>query len=268
MQQQAAEAFRTFEEAGFEDWQQVLPPGWHTIHGTVKIHPTMPMPQLGVERRVWLRLPSSYFHSTRDYPIIIFQDGQNLFDEATSFKGQEWRVDETLLALEGRGLEAIAVGIDNGGHTRRGMEYHPFLADTLLPHVSRACEGRVRAERDSTAVIGSSWGALISLYTFFRRPDVFGICGAMSTSTSERMLRFIEQQPFPGGRVWIDHGQDAQSMSLRLIAVLRAMGYDLGTNLDYYYDDGEHEELAWAWRLPAALQFLMLESAPAYAPMR
>ena len=42
------------------------------------------------------------------------QDGQNLFDNLTSFSG-EWQVDETLNNLFNQGdYGAIVVGIDNG----------------------------------------------------------------------------------------------------------------------------------------------------------
>ena len=54
------------------------------------------------------------------------QDGQNLFDNATSFAG-EWQVDETLNTLFNAGdYGAIVVGIDNGGGARLD-EYSPWL---------------------------------------------------------------------------------------------------------------------------------------------
>ena len=56
-----------------------------------------------VERRnvdVWL--PPDYFSAeatARRYPVIYCQDGQNLFDPATSFVGVDWGIDETMTRL-------------------------------------------------------------------------------------------------------------------------------------------------------------------------
>ncbi len=41
-------------------------------------------------------------------------DGQNLFDEVTSYAG-EWHVDSTMESLSQEGIEAIVVGIPNAG---------------------------------------------------------------------------------------------------------------------------------------------------------
>ena len=51
-------------------------------------------------------------------------DGQNVFDDATSFSG-EWGVDEALDTLGLKYKECIVVGIDNGGDKRLN-EYCPY----------------------------------------------------------------------------------------------------------------------------------------------
>ncbi|HEU5425021.1 MAG TPA: alpha/beta hydrolase-fold protein [Nitrolancea sp.] len=267
----------TFEELGFVEWWNALPPGQHTVAGTVKLRRDLDAPQLGDRRTLWLRLPSSYFDSERAYPVIVMHDGQNLFDEATSFLGEEWRVDETLLALEPE-LEAIVVGVENGG-ARRLQEYNPwpadtragdylaFLTDTVLPLVRLACAGRTLDEPTQTLILGSSLGALISLYAYFKRPDVFGLCGAMSPPTwQRRLIPYLAGQRHIGGRIYVDHGRlkplgpgdnadvgcDGQAVR---DALLRA-GYRLDHDLFYRHDDGAHDEHAWAARLPEALRLL------------
>jgi len=68
-------------------------------------------------------VPANYFsphNRTRSYPVLYMQDGQNLFDAATSRSG-EWHLDETVEHLVG-GLKIppmFVVGIDNGGATRK-----------------------------------------------------------------------------------------------------------------------------------------------------
>src|SRR5688572_8047759 len=46
------------------------------------------IPQLNRTRRVWIYLPPSYSSSTRKYPVLYMHDGQNVFDDATSFSGE------------------------------------------------------------------------------------------------------------------------------------------------------------------------------------
>src|SRR5262249_21960453 len=123
--------------------------GWEpfsgeTVAGDVRILRELASPELGNARDVYVYLPPSHGTDERRYPVIYFQDGQNLFDDATSFAG-EWRVDETLETLAAEGLEAIAVGIANAGSARpaeysaatgdRGRDYIRFLVETVKPLV-------------------------------------------------------------------------------------------------------------------------------------
>ncbi|MEO7360583.1 MAG: alpha/beta hydrolase-fold protein, partial [Gemmatimonadaceae bacterium] len=61
------------------------------------------IPSLGRTRRVWVYLPPGYEVGTQRYPVMYLQDGQNVFDAATSFAG-EWGVDETIDSLATRGV--------------------------------------------------------------------------------------------------------------------------------------------------------------------
>lgn len=95
-------------------WREVLTDEvTHTITGDVHIIEAYTVPQ--TERRVWIYLPRSYYKDNRSYPVCYMNDGQNVFDQATSW-GSEWGVDETLekMTLEDPALEAIVVAIDHG----------------------------------------------------------------------------------------------------------------------------------------------------------
>ena len=66
--------------------------------------------------RVWL--PPRYDapeNSSRLYPVLYLNDGQNLFDRTIAFGGVEWQVDETADRLIRQEVIAplIIVGIDN-----------------------------------------------------------------------------------------------------------------------------------------------------------
>src|SRR5262245_61912425 len=87
--------------------------------------------------RVWL--PPGYDDASnagRLYPILYLNDGQNLFENSTSFTGVEWQVDETAdrLIREDVIEPMIIVGIDNTGKDRL-REYMPHRS--LHPRMLR-----------------------------------------------------------------------------------------------------------------------------------
>jgi hypothetical protein len=131
----------------------------------------MAMPQLGRTRRIWVYLPPDYGAAGKKYPVIYMQDGQNVFDRATSFAG-EWGVDETLTRLAAQGdAGAIVVAINNG-ERNRNEEFHPinpdtgrpgraddylaFIVSTLKPLIDRAFA--TKPDRANTAIMGASSG--------------------------------------------------------------------------------------------------------------
>ena len=70
-------------------------------------------------RMLRVLVPANYFsphNAHRSYPVLYMQDGQNLFDEATSNAG-EWHVDETVEHLVGsfKIPPMFVVGIDYAG---------------------------------------------------------------------------------------------------------------------------------------------------------
>src|SRR4051812_42215476 len=91
----------------------------------------------GNTRTLRILLPSGYDapdNQARRYPVLYLNDGQNLFDAATStFTGREWRVDETVrdLIAAGRIPPIVVVGIDHAGRRERFREYFPWV-DTFL----------------------------------------------------------------------------------------------------------------------------------------
>ena len=86
-------------------------PRLHTVGDRLQVQlPPLRYPAFGDPRTLRIYLPPGYHAAgARRYPVIYFFDGQNLFDDATSYAG-EWGVDETLdhLARQ-QGFAAIAV---------------------------------------------------------------------------------------------------------------------------------------------------------------
>ncbi|MBI2373493.1 MAG: phosphonate ABC transporter ATP-binding protein [Deltaproteobacteria bacterium] len=230
-------------------------------------------------RRVWIYLPPGY--SSEDlsirHPVLYMLDGQNLFDNATSFSG-EWSVDETLEAgiRSGEAQPLIVVGIDNGGAARID-EYTPWADDAsseggggeahleaiitvLKPWVDAQLRTLPAAEH--TGFGGSSLGGLMSVYTAYAHADVFGRIAALSPSVwwaNERLVDFVTAGAKPPVRLWTDMGTAEGSLESfrRLVAALGADGFVEGNDLRALEVLGaDHSEPAWAARFPQIVRFL------------
>lgn len=263
-------------------------PANSTITGDVTTH-TVPGFLNG--RRVWVYLPPDYDAQTdRRYPVLYMFDGQNVFDQATSFAG-EWGVDETCESLIASGAMApiIVVAVDNGGGSRI-LEYTPWydpnfgsggggeahlqqFIDVLIPWVN--ANYRTLAHPQHTGIAGSSLGGLMSVYAAYAHPEVFGRIGALSPSiwwNDRELLDYVQSHGKPDSRLYADMGTlESGSMVDRdgngiddSIDNLRALrdrmttqGFVLGNDLTIVEDvGGRHNEAYWRQRFPGALQFL------------
>jgi hypothetical protein len=65
--------------------------------------------------------------SRQPYPLLLLNDGQNLFEDALSFSGCSWRAAEAAAELitSGQLPPFLVVGIDHAGANRSG-EYLPY----------------------------------------------------------------------------------------------------------------------------------------------
>jgi predicted alpha/beta superfamily hydrolase len=243
----------------------------HTAVGEVLVLPGLYSPQLDNQRDVLVYLPPAHADGASRFPVLYMHDGQNLFDGGTAFGGNEWQVDETLEALSGEGLPAIAVGLLNAGEARvreyspfpgfgeaRGGAYLAFLIETVKPLIDGAF--RTQPGREHTGIIGSSMGGLISLYGFFRHPEVFGLAGGLSPAlwyTRGAIYDFVSKAAYVPGKIYLDNGT-RESSAARMERLLVEKGYQPGRDLLYVVEDGgRHTETAWAGRLPNALRFLL-----------
>lgn len=247
----------------------------HTAGPRVTVlEPALAMPGLERTRTLRVYLPPSYASSDQRYPVIYMHDGQNLFDDATSYAG-EWGVDEILDELaRTHHFEAIVVGVDNGGEKRmnelspwtnekfgaaEGEQYLHFLTDVVKPYVD--AHFRTRTDAQSTAIFGSSMGGLESHYAIHERPDVYGKAGVFSPSywfapavsaytqahglpASARMYLYV------GGKEGAEMTDGAQQMRDLLTA---QHGASLTLNV---VADAEHNESAWRADFARALIWL------------
>lgn len=242
------------------------------------LNPTFYMPQLNRSRRVWLYLPPDYFTTNKNYPVIYMHDGQNLFDNSTSFSG-EWQVDETLNNLHQNGdYGAIVVGIDNGG-THRINEYGPwvnsqygggqghlymdFIVETLKPYID--ANFRTLPQAPYTAMIGSSLGALISTYGQVKFATTFSKVGSFSPAywfNLNELNEFIQNtnQSLAQSRYYFVAGQNESSTMVQNITTIRtalqAKGLTTANTFVKIDSYGTHTEGYWRGEFGAAYQWL------------
>jgi predicted alpha/beta superfamily hydrolase len=229
-------------------------------------------------RDLLVALPPGYERASRRYPVVYLQDGQNLFDPATSF-AHDWRLVATLNQLAGEGTEAIVVGIPNRGRRRRaeyspfrdllhggggGDRYLAFVVETVKPLVDAAF--RTLAGRSHTVIGGASLGGVISLYALYRHAGIFGAASVQSPAlwfARRALLRFVARQPRPAdSRIHLDSGTAEGTETLQDARELRELllhaGYAEGRDLSYVEEEGGgHDELVWGRRFRDALPFLL-----------
>lgn len=264
-----------------QSWEDITGGNNSTATANVQIlSPNFYMPQLDRNRRIWLYLPPDYHTSTKNYPVLYMKDGQNLFDNLTSFSG-EWQVDETLNTLFEQGdYGAIVVGIDNGSSERlneyspwvnnqygggQGEEYMQFIAETLKPYIDE--NFRTRTEPELNALIGSSMGALIATYGACEYPNLFRKIGSFSPAywfaLSDLNTYLSTASNLSDQRIYFVAGQNESSTMVPNITTVRTTMQNNGlttsntfTKIDSY---GTHTESYWRGEFGAAYQWLFMD---------
>lgn len=233
------------------------------------------------QRDVIVYLPPGYNElARRRFPVLYLQDGQNLFDGATSFiPGMYWHVGQTADQAIGDGdvEPLLIVGVYNtksrireytptqvpklgGGRADR---YAKFLIEEVKPFIER--EYRALSGREQTGIGGSSLGGLVSLYVGLKLPHILGRIAALSPSVwwNQGVMRRFAQtaEVHPRPRIWLDVGtkegpRTAQDVE-QFRDVLLQKGWQLNKDLHYErIEGGEHNEAAWAQRVRPFLKFL------------
>jgi enterochelin esterase-like enzyme len=239
---------------------------------------------LSDDRDVIVYVPPGYDEEPqRTYPVLYLHDGQNLFDGRTSFvPGRTWQVlehaDPAIAAGEVEPL--VIVGIYNTGDRRLAEYTHEYnwqmgggeagaygqlVTQELMPWIAR--EYRVRHDRESTGLGGSSLGGLVSLYLGLRYPAVFGKLAVLSPSVwwnHKSILGYLNEhspQMWERPKIWLDVGDQEGQKTLRdvehLARRLKANGWKPGETLHFEkVEGGTHDEASWATRVRPMLKFL------------
>jgi predicted alpha/beta superfamily hydrolase len=271
-------------ELTIEEWSDRFPaaPKKSTASKNVTIIDTaFLIPQLKRTRRIWIYLPECYNSCTKRFPVLYMHDGQNLFDDATSYSG-EWGIDEYLDSLGIDANQCIVVGIDNGGTKRlneycpydfsltgiaanstsnkgEGNEYVDFLVKTLKPFIDK--NYRTVRNKANTAIAGSSMGGLISLYAALKYPRVFGAVGVFSPAfwVAPKIFDDIKAKGKKvSSKIYFYAGKlEGEQMVPGMLKAYETMSKVSKSPMQAVIrDDGRHNEPTWRKEFPLFYQWI------------
>lgn len=236
------------------------------------------IPQLNKTRKIWALLPHDYENSSESYPVMYLQDAQNLFNEEAEFGN--WEIDKKLAVMSEYKIgKIIIIAIEHAKEDRikeynvgttilgkgQGKKYIKFLTETLKPFVDS--NFRTKTEREFTGMGGSSMGALVSIFSGIRYPDVFG------------RLMIFSPSLWVGPKLKIKNGEKAQDTKIYLYAG----GDESGTMIsqvqnfkNQMIEDGfvankmkiklsinklgQHSEVFWSDEFPKAIEWLFFNN--------
>lgn len=249
-------------------------------------------------RTVDIWTPPTYDESAKiGYPVIYMHDGQNLFCSETSFIGIDWGIDAAMCRLISEGtikaalvvgiwntplrmreytpqrqLESQAAGammarcIDEHGGKPLSDNYLNFIIDEVKPFVDE--HYHTATDRKHTFIMGSSMGALVSLYALCEYPSIFGGAGCLSThwpAVDTAILEYLKEMiPDPAHhRIYFDYGTETldmmyESFQKQVDTIMQSAGYGRDeTWITRKYPGADHSERAWRERVHVPLRFFL-----------
>lgn len=238
------------------------------------------IPQLNKKRKVWAILPHDYENSSEHYPVMYLHDAQNLFNEKAKYGN--WEIDKKLAVMSEYKIgKIIVIAIEHAEQDRikeynvgktvlgvgEGKKYIRFVTDTLKPFIDKTY--RVKPEREFTGIGGSSMGALVSIFSGFMYPEVYGKLMIFSPSLwvipkmDFTKVDFSEPGDtkiylYAGGdesKTMIEHVKKFKSNLLKNETVDEQMKIKLSIN-----ELGTHSERYWSDEFPKAIEWLFFSN--------
>lgn len=198
--------------------------------------------------------------------LLIFLDGQNLFESTQTFDRLHWSGEQQFGKWEGpllvvgvpaskrRYPEYIGWSQEPGHYSRSGDKHAAFLVDYVVPYL-KACFPRARLR----GLIGASAGGVAALYTGWRYPKVFPTIGCLSAGRHyfAELLEMFDG--VPAKKIYLscgDRGMDREFLpeSKLFAAALKARKK---ADILCRWHRGDHSEPVWSRRIPDILKFTL-----------
>ena len=221
---------------------------------------------LNRRHRLRVYLPPGYEENTlARYPFAYMQDGQNLFFPHEAFQYKDWGVKETSHIL--RTMQAIEdfiiVGVYSDEnreeeYTKPGYEaYARSIVEELVP--AEKLFLRTTRDRLDRTMWGSSLGGVVSFYTAWQYPEVFGSAACMSSTFTYKddLMERVLSEPKRRVGFYLDSGWpgDNYEVTVAMALALVSRGWRYGRDLLYLcFPHAAHDEKAWGMRLHLPMQ--------------
>ena len=222
---------------------------------------------LGRNHRLRVYVPPGYDENTlAHYPVAFMQDGQNLFFPEEAFAGRDWEVNKTSETLRAMSAveDFIIVGIYSDDRMRDYTDpgyqaYARSLAEEIVPEAHRLL--RIGNHRRYRTVWGSSLGGVVSFYSVWEYPQVFGtaVCMSSTFSHKDNLIERVLNEPGRDVAFYLDSGWpgDNYEVTMAMATALVSRGWKYGLNLLHLcFPQAKHNETAWGLRLHLPMQFL------------
>jgi predicted alpha/beta superfamily hydrolase len=275
-----------------ENWADYF--GVHTVVGDVHlVRSNLPYPQLNATKEIFVYLPPDYHTSTtKTYSVVYLQDGVFNFDSFWDTEYGELKSDETMESFYRQRKEvSILVGIAS---TNRTMEYTPFsnyflktaglldevggqadlymdfVVNNLKPYIDR--NYRTRPEREHTALVGASYGAVAALYGGLKYNQVFSKLGMFSTGflqnysiydwVAHNLPRYRDTKMyFTAGSLEVSNDLpiplNASDDMLRMVKLLESKGF--ADQIRYTIREEKHTWSFWSKEFPLTYSWLFYD---------
>jgi predicted alpha/beta superfamily hydrolase len=222
---------------------------------------------LNRKHRLRVYLPPGYEENPlARYPLAYMQDGQNLFFPEEAFQNMEWEVDETSQILRAmRAIEdLIIVGVYSNErreaeYTQPGYEaYGRSMVEEIVP--AEQLFLRTANDRIDRSMWGSSLGGVVSFYTVWQYPEVFGgaVCMSSTFTHKDDLIERVLSEPRRDVGFYLDSGWpgDNYDETMAMALTLVSRGWRYGRDLIHLcFPRAVHDEKAWGVRLHLPMQF-------------
>jgi len=145
-------------------------------------------------------------------------------------------------------------------YTAPGYEsYARSLAEEIVPKAQSLL--RIGNHRRYRTVWGSSLGGVVSFYTVWQYPEVFGtaVCMSSTFSHKDNLIERVLNEPKKDVAFYLDSGWpgDNYEVTMSMAMALVSRGWKYGYNfLHLVFPHATHNEGAWGMRLHLPMQFL------------